>query len=101
MTKFDTQVNALNNDVDTFESSLKKWETDMIEELGENKIAVTNFNQEVGSTLETISKTMNSQYSITSDYHEKVRKSMDGLEKQVYKVVKHSKNFVPPTLPGD
>lgn len=44
MTQFDTQVNALNNDVDTFESSLKKWETDMIEELGENKIAVTNFN---------------------------------------------------------
>lgn len=26
---------------------------------------------------------------------------MDGLEKQVYKVVKHTKNFVPPTLPGD
>ena len=72
----------------------------MIDELGENKIAVNSFNQEVGSTLEDLSKTMNSKYSLTNDYHAKVRKSMDGLEKQVYKVVNYSKNFVPPQLPG-
>lgn len=72
----------------------------MIDELGENKIAVNSFNQEVGSTLEDLSKTMNSKYSLTNDYHGKVRKSMDGLEKQVYKVVNYSKNFVPPSLPG-
>lgn len=72
----------------------------MIDELGENKIAVNSFNQEVGSTLEDLSKTMNSKYSLTNDYHSKVRKSMDGLEKQVYKVVNFNKNFVPPSLPG-
>ena len=26
ITQFDTQVNALNNDVDTFETQLKSWE---------------------------------------------------------------------------
>jgi len=30
ITSFDTQVNALNNDVDTFELQLREWESDMV-----------------------------------------------------------------------
>ena len=100
MTQFDKQVNELNNDVDKFEFELKDWEADMMHELGENKVTVQHFNTEVSSCLETMSKTMNNKYSITTDYHQKVRTAMENLEKQVYKPADTSKNFMPPALPG-
>ena len=51
MTQFDTQVSELNNDVDKFELELKDWEGDMMQELGENKVAVSHFNTEVSTCL--------------------------------------------------
>mmetsp|Transcript_32132 Transcript_32132/g.39846 ORF Transcript_32132/g.39846 Transcript_32132/m.39846 type:complete len:82 (-) Transcript_32132:24-269(-) len=81
MTQFDTQVNALNNDVDTFELQLREWEYDMVLELGENKNAVAEFDHEVGNCLENLSKTMNGKYITTTEYHEKVYTSMDDFEK--------------------
>ena len=70
----------MNNDVDKFELDLKDWEADMMHELGENKVAVTHFNTDVSNCLETMSKTMNNKYSLTTDYHQKVLHSMDNLE---------------------
>lgn len=73
-------MNELNQEVDTFELSLKDWEQEMMSELGDNKISVSHFNTEVGTCLETMSKTMNSKYSITTEYHQKVIHSLDNLE---------------------
>lgn len=98
MTQFDKQVSELNNEVDKFELEIKDWEVEMMHELGENKIAVQHFNSDVSNCLETMSKNMNAKYSLTTDYHAKVRESMDNLEKQVYKPADTSKNFMPHAL---
>lgn len=45
---FDSQVMALNKDVDTFESDLAIWENDIRDELGGNKAAVKQFDTDVG-----------------------------------------------------
>lgn len=100
MTQFDKQVSELNSDVDKFELDLKDWEGDMMNELGENKVSVAHFNTDVSNCLETMSKTMNSKYSLTTDYHQKVLHSMDNLEQQVFKPADTTKNFMPPALPG-
>ena len=100
MTQFDTQVNALNNDVDNFEMQLKEGENEMVDELGENKNAVAEFDHEVGSCLEQLSKNMNARYITTTEYHEKVRNAMDEFEKQVYKPADESKSYLPPMMPG-
>jgi len=50
-------------------------------ELGESKNAVAEFDHEVGNCLENLSKTMNGKYITTTEYHEKVRTSMDDFEK--------------------
>ena len=79
---------------------LREWEAEMVQELSDNKNAVAEFDNEVSTCLESLSKTMNTRYVTTVEYHEKVRGAMDEFEKQVYKPADESRSYLPPLNPG-
>ena len=74
----------MNEDVDKFESDLKQWERGMLEDLTANRADVANFNGEVSTALEQMSRSVNEKYKLTKEYQVKVKRQMDDLEHTVY-----------------
>ena len=57
----------------------------MVDDLTNNKIQFDKFKDDVGDSLETMSKSVNQKYRLTQEYQEKVLQRMSKFEDKVYK----------------
>ena len=87
--QYNDQINELSVNVDDFEADLKQWEVSMMDDLSSNKQCFDKFTDDVGNSLESMSKSVNSKYRMTTEYQEKVRQSMAKLEEKVYMAAPH------------
>ena len=71
--------------VDAFETDLREWEQTMMEDLTNNRQSFNYFRDQVGNSLEKMSKSVNEKYRMTREYQETVLERMSQLEDRVYK----------------
>ena len=66
--QYDNQISDLIKNVEQFNTDMEGWEVGIIDDLSDNMEQFKKFRDDVGDSLETMSKSVNSKYRLTREY---------------------------------